>query len=131
MGEGVMPRAKKLYPNGTPIPGFKAGQGMIVGKESTARVPLPGSAKPSVVFYHVTCTTKTEGSARYINHFHVTFESNALGKLGQFNHTVNNGTIGAAKWGGNGVALSQDAMTILTNKAAAKASAMKSVVGTG
>jgi hypothetical protein len=127
-----MPRAKKLYPNGTPIPGFKAGQGMIVGKDSTVRVPLPGSAEPSVVFYHVTCTTKTEGAARFINHFHVTFESNALRKkLGQFNYTVNNGTIGAAKWGGNGVNLSKEAMTILTNKAAAKASAMKSVVGTG
>ena len=103
----------KYYEPGKVIGKFKPGQGMLIGYEKKHSVKYgTGSA---AVKSHITATTKTkggkgfDGQSRAIDHFHVTIED-GQGKLGQFNHGVSNGSIGAGKWGGNGRDIPDDMM---------------------
>ena len=123
---------KREYEPGKAVPGFKATQGMLVGMKSTKDVPF-GTSKVKVDC-HVTATTKSNGGRgfrgqmRYINHFHVTFETKDDGKLGQYNYSCSNGSIGAPKWGGNGIELTDGVMASLAAISAQKAKAMTKLV---
>lgn len=122
----------KMYAPGAEVPGFKPSQDMSIGMNSKEKVKY-GTATVTVSC-HVTLTMKSgggrglKGAMRQIDHFHVTFETDTEGKLGQYNHAVNNGSIGAGKWGGNNVDIPDEVMTALQKIDEKKSSAMKKLV---